>query len=444
MKRHIQFFILLTQAFCHRHKKHIGLGILIGFLGTILFLQAYPLYEKLVEPKTQKIGIIGKFNQESLPLNIQNKISLGLTSITSDGMATASLAKKWELDSQEKTYVLYLHSDIYWHDGKLFKAKDINYKIKEATLTPLDDYSIKVNLKEPYAALPILLSRPLLKPNLIGLGIYKVSKIKYSGEYISELILQSLSNKFESLIYKFYRNLEDAILAFKLGEIDYLENINSIDDLVNSKNIKIEVKNDFDSYIGILFNLKNSLFKERDVRYALSYALPNMENVTKTFTPISPLSWAYSSKVRLFRYDPEAANKILSKIEFSSKSSEITISSYASLLQTAQFVADAWKKVGLNVKIKVINTIPEDYQVLIISHPIPIDPDQYLYWQSTQAQTNITHYTNLKVDKLLEDGRKTSDREKRKKIYADFQRYLVDDAPVIFLYYPKVYTVERK
>jgi len=79
-----------------------------------------------------------------------------------------------------------------------------------------------------------------------------------------------------------------------------------------------------------------------------------------------------------------------------------------------------------------------------LTFQVPSDPDQYQFWQSTQEDTNITHYTNLKIDKLLEDGRKTLDKDTRKKIYADFQRYLVDDSPVIFLYFPKAYTVERK
>ena len=90
------------------------------------------------------------------------------------------------------------------------------------------------------------------------------------------------------------------------------------------------------------------------------------------------------------------------------------------------------------------STIPSDYQVLLRSLPIPYDPDQYIYWQSTQENTNISNYSSAKIDKLLEDGRKTLDKEQRQKIYADFQFYLVDDVPAIFLYYPKIYTIKRK
>ena len=48
-----------------------------------------------------------------------------------------------------------------------------------------------------------------------------------------------------------------------------------------------------------------------------------------------------------------------------------------------------------------------------------------------------------KIDKLLESGRKESDQEKREKIYFDFQRYLVEDAPAVFLFHPTTYTISR-
>ena len=73
---------------------------------------------------------------------------------------------------------------------------------------------------------------------------------------------------------------------------------------------------------------------------------------------------------------------------------------------------------------------------------MPQDPDQYVLWHSDQ-RNNITHYKNLRIDKLLEDGRSISDIEKRKKIYADFQKYLTDDAPASFLYFPKEYNLSK-
>jgi peptide/nickel transport system substrate-binding protein len=97
---------------------------------------------------------------------------------------------------------------------------------------------------------------------------------------------------------------------------------------------------------------------------------------------------------------------------------------------------------GIEVKIKIINSLGESFDALLVAQEIPPDPDQYSLWHSTQA-SNISHYKSPKLDKLLEDGRKTLDKEKRKEIYADFQRFLVEDTPAIFLFHPTLYTVSR-
>ena len=74
--------------------------------------------------------------------------------------------------------------------------------------------------------------------------------------------------------------------------------------------------------------------------------------------------------------------------------------------------------------------------------PIGFISGRGLLWHS-DGPDNITHYKNLRIDKLLEDGRKTVDVAKRKAIYNDFQKYLLEDAPAVFLYYPDEYTITR-
>jgi peptide/nickel transport system substrate-binding protein len=114
------------------------------------------------------------------------------------------------------------------------------------------------------------------------------------------------------------------------------------------------------------------------------------------------------------------------------------------LLAQAESVAKDWQAVGVNVNLQVISNVPTDYQAFMAIFDIPDDPDQYSIWHSTKTATNITHYQNPRIDKLLEDGRSTINIEDRKKIYLDFQRFLVEDSPAAFLYYPTTYTISRK
>lgn len=407
-------------------------------------IQTYPILNEVQKNKYRRVGIIGTFNESSLPIDIQRNISLGLTSLKKDGTPQSSLASNWKVDDKGLEWTFYLRTDVIWHNGKKFSAHDINYKLSGAEFIPISNDILKVNLREKYSPLPVVLSQPIFKSNLMGLGIYKVIKLLRNGDAITELLLEPQLKNLPVVSYKFYSNLNEALLAFKLGEIDVLQDITKVNDIADWNNINITSITQYDKFVGLFFNLEKSLFKDKEVRQALSYAIPRKFDQEKTQTPISPLSWAYSSKTRLYSHDIDAAGKILSKSPLSSSSSQITISTYANLLDTAQIVSEAWIKVGVNTKIKVESSLPSDFDVLLATQVIPTDPDQYQFWQSTQEGTNLTRYNNQKIDKLLEDGRKTFDIDQRKKIYADFQRYLVDDSPVIFLYYPHVYMVERK
>ncbi len=85
----------------------------------------------------------------------------------------------------------------------------------------------------------------------------------------------------------------------------------------------------------------------------------------------------------------------------------------------------------------------QDVQAVLLSREVPADPDQYTWWHSNQS-ANISNYQNPRVDKLLEDARKETDQQRRKVMYLEFQRYLVEDVPAMFLYYVTEHDVDRK
>jgi len=95
---------------------------------------------------------------------------------------------------------------------------------------------------------------------------------------------------------------------------------------------------------------------------------------------------------------------------------ELRLDTSQSFLNLAESIAASWEEV-LNIKtrVKVVNAIDPEFQVLLVAQEIPLDPDQHALWHSTQ-DTNIAHYSDLKIDKLLEDGRKISDFKKVGKI----------------------------
>lgn len=68
-----------------------------------------------------------------------------------------------------------------------------------------------------------------------------------------------------------------------------------------------------------------------------------------------------------------------------------------------------------------------------------MDSDVYSYWHSSQVSDpglNVSNYSSVEVDKLLEAGRIAKDSEYRQSRYAAFLQAWSKDLPAIILYTP--------
>lgn len=61
------------------------------------------------------------------------------------------------------------------------------------------------------------------------------------------------------------------------------------------------------------------------------------------------------------------------------------------------------------------------------------DPDQTAIFGSKGSQNN-TFYSNAKVDQLLADGLKESNKDKEKTIYQNLYKEINKDVPYVFMY----------
>jgi peptide/nickel transport system substrate-binding protein len=87
------------------------------------------------------------------------------------------------------------------------------------------------------------------------------------------------------------------------------------------------------------------------------------------------------------------------------------------------------------------------FDAILMGWNLSRDPDQYVIWHSSQrkeGQYNFVDYANPEVDRLLEEGRREFDAEKRKAIYHRIHAILADDLPYIFLYFPEALPVVHK
>lgn len=438
----VRYIFRLIKAFITRFKFLIMLGVVFGI---VIFFVFKFLIPNLSKGQTLRIGKTGRYTVSTLPIDILSKISKGLTKIENDGTVVPDLASSWETTDKGKTWIFTLSDNHTWQDGKSIKSSDIKYQFSDVVIETPDETTIIFKLQNVYSAFPSVVSKPIFKSGLLGMGEWKVSKLSLNGSIVEEISLESTDKK--NIIYKFYPTEERTKLAFQLGEVDRIEDMFNLNPFNEWKLAKISTSTNYGQFVAVFFNNQDKLLSEKDLRQALSYAIDKEKlGEERAISPISKNSWVYNSQVKTYDYDPKKAKEMVDNYKKVSQIDTVTIvlSTPLLLLNKAEIIAENWRAVGIDAIVQVVSALPTDYQAFLVIYDIPDDPDQYSMWHSTQTSTNITKYQGVRIDKLLEDGRSEIGLESRKKTYLDFQRFLIEDAPGAFLYYPTTYSISRR
>ncbi len=418
------------------------MGVLISFalLGLLNFY-----FRPLIQKTTENIGYAGIFTVQTIPDEVLQDVSYGLTRVNEKGEITQGAAESWKIENG-KVYTFKLKKGIKLHGGYELTTKDLSYKFENVTSKNLDDYTVQYTLKDPYSPFLTAVSKPILTKKLDGIGEYRVRDIELNGGFVRTILLEKVNKNTKRKIF-FYPTQKALKLAFVLGEVDRIENVTGLTmnkiNLKDWENTKIEDGVDHAILVSIFYNNADPILGDKKVRQALNYALPSkFEYGERAYSPIPPTSIYFDTPPNYGISDIEIAKTILSTVSEPIKK-PLIISTTDEYELVARDVQKSWEKLGIKSEIKIVSSIPTDFQALLYRFKLPKDPDQYVLWHSDQI-SNITHYKNLRIDKLLEDGRSITDIDERRKIYSDFQKYLTDDVPASFLYFPKAYTVSKE
>lgn len=445
-----RYYYWIIQAFVTKHLRLILLSFFVSIVGIISLISFSPYLISLTSTKRDVIGIVGNHGQDTLPDTVLSQVSNGLVFINEKGETIPVIASRWEQSKDGKIYKYFLKKNLFWNDNKPFTAQGINYKFKDVEVKVKNDYEVEFHLKKPLPIFPTYLTAPIIRYPFVGVaGLYKVDRYKMLYGNVKELYLSPNKPGLSLMVYKFYDNETKMVDAYKLGEINQMSvTKKSVADIFKTwKNTSIEKSIDYSRLLTLFFNMKSDALKQKDVRKAVVNAIERddfKEEGIEAFGPIPPISWAYNPNLKKTVHDPERAQKVLKKSE-ASESASLQLYTYYDYLDKAESIKKSLDEVGLGVKINTVTfNQPEKFDMLLAFWKVPLDPDQYYFWHSTQKQGNIINYNNIKIDKLLEDGRTTTSVDERKQIYFDFQRNLIDDLPAFFIYYPYTYTVRRK
>ena len=361
----IRLFLWITKAFLNKHGRIIFISSVIGIIG---FFLVYRLFPYLPSPKKhEKIAKVGRYDPDNLPKEILKLLSMGLTTLAEDGQAMPGLAKSWRISDDGLSYTFILADNLFWQDEIPVKADQINYNFTDVEQEVLDEKTIKFKLKEPFPPFLVILSKPVFKVRYLGVGPYKIKKIKKTANLVEKV---TLSGPEKNISFRFYHTEEAAFLGFKLGEVNVLDKLlfNQLDDKWK-KNIEIEKKIAKDRYLGLFFNIEQPMFSDKSIRQALAYSIVYKPTGEERATgPINPLSWAYNPDVKLYPYDPAKAKDLFKKSEEGKEEpkEKIKISTTEHFLEIAEKIKKSWEEaLEIDVDIELINVFPQDYQVFL-------------------------------------------------------------------------------
>jgi ABC-type transport system substrate-binding protein len=436
--RQVYWFV---SAFIRKYKGIMTLSFIMAILGGIFLILILP---RLPKPKPYRlVGLIGRYNLSQVPAQVEYNLGIGLTARGQKLEPVPALAKSWTVSSDGKQYTFNIDLTHTWSNGTPLKISDINLSIPSVEITKGTD-TITFTLPDAFAPFPSLLQKPVLKDGFLTLSQYTIKDIQTEGPYLSKITLDS--NK-DTIEYRFYGTTSQAVTAFKLGQIDYLLDLEEKPSISQWPNTKLDEAVDFERYVAIFFDTSDPMFgkQNKDIRQALAYAVKDKANSSvRALSPVSPLSWGYNKTVKNYDYNLERAKALFKKgWGENTQKATIELSTTPELLSFAEKVKIDWSALGIETNIKVVSGRPEQFQALLLAEPIPDDPDQYTLWHSTQKATNFTKFQDEQVDKLLEDGRRNTKQDERLKIYLDFQRFLLEESPAIFLYHPVVFSITR-
>lgn len=249
----------------------------------------------------------------------------------------------------------------------------------------------------------------------------------------------------------------------------------------NYKFEKIQYVSQSYSYVG--YNLQRPLFKDREVRTALTHLIDRERILSEVYLglgeiisgPFISKSPYYNHDVAPLPFDVEKATQILKENGWEDTDGDgildkdydgsgkrkpfqftfIIPSSSTTTRKTAAIMEQDFLKAKIKMDIKPIEWSvytqlleQRDFDVCSLGWVGSIEGDPYQIWHSSGASrkgsSNHIGYNSPEADKLIEEGRRTINKEKRYEIYRKLHKVIADDQPYTFLVAPTATIAQSK
>ena len=424
----------------------------------------------------------------------------GLVAHDASFQFTPALAERWE-QPNPITFVFHLRGGVRFHDGRLLTARDVAWTIDSMrtgavispraaayasvdTIEARDDRTVVFRLKRPDNFLLTNLSTGAMGivPAASGRDFWQHPIGTGPFRFVSQQIDQDVTVERNPLSWSVVPRLDrvrfavvpDAItesLELEKGSGDVAINslpMDSLAVLAARPNLQVEETGGTEiQYLG--FNLRDTLLQDARVRQAIACAI-DRELIIHTLlrghgqpalSLLPPGHWAFAGDVPRYDFDPARAERLLDEAGHArlSDGTRFHLAMKTSNDEGTRLLAAVLQQqlgavgIALDLRSYEYATFYSDvtrgaFQMYSLRWISIEQPDIFSYAFSTARFSpqgaNRSHYSNPRLDSLLDDAAQSEDTARRRADYAEVQQILARDLPAINLWYRDTVVVHNR
>lgn len=417
-----------------------------------------------------------------------------------EGKLHPRLATKFEISDDGLTYTLHLRKGVKFSDGTDFNADAVKLTwdrifdpkmrvplrfafgmVKECV--KIDDYTVALKLKYPFAPLIASLSMSIVSPispaaiekygedvrqNPVGAGPY-ILKEWVKGDRVVMVRNENYWGEkptVAKIIWKIVPEATTREAMLRAGQIHvcYKPLPSNVASLKADPNITVEMPLDTRTiFMGL--NCQKGVTTNKKVRLAFNYAVDKKAIVKKILFdtaepmdgPVSPKVFGYFKMDNQYDYNPEKAKQLLKEANFDfTKTVQMRTPNGRYLFdkQVSEAIQAYLQAIGVKVELRtydwptyvagLLKPIEEsELEVFLLGWgPLTLDADMGLYGQFT-CEVNppkglgSAFYCNPEYDKVMKASRQEQDPQKRLALLKQASEIVWADSPWMWLHVEK-------
>lgn len=441
------------------------------------------------------------YSNASTDRRIYNLFIENLLQQDDTGKFVPVLAESWEYSADRKSITFKLRKGVKFHDGTDFDAAAVKFNLDRivdpanntrarqylgdyASTDVVDASTVRINMKQPSGAFMSVLALEagsMLSPTAIkamgqsfgrkpvGTGPFKVVSWtsgrveveRFDGYWKDGADGRKLPY-LDKVVVRVISNTAVKIVELKAGGIQIGDaiQVKDFDQVERDASLRlVDTIQGIQQYMA--FNVTRPPFDNADLRKAVALAInrPVIERVisrgqgTVSQGLKPPSSLAYDKSIKGHGFDVAAARAAYQKSGHKGPITLVVIQRDPDT-QIAQMLQSMLKEAGIELKIEVLErqawldkVLGKTYQVGILRASIPRpDPDlTFSNFYGKNAKQNYSGFQNERIDVLVDQARRESDPEKRRKAYAELQQVLLDNyAETYFFFRPNKEVVRQE